>query len=174
MVARQLVCGFAWACVGLVTWGAALADAQPFERSPFESVSGWQINVYRATGTQAFLRCSAERRYAEQFALTIARNRTGFVLGFTSSRWAFDDGSSHPAVLRVDDGEAIQAAMRIRLLPSGPIGFCDVEPESAVLSQVVDGRGLVVQAGDVEIELDLEGAADAVDSVVRCFQSHSP
>ena len=187
MVTRDLTRrGTAWATAALVICGTAVAvppgaspdvhhglpTAQRFERTPYDTLPGWDINVYRAGDTQAFLRCSAEKRYGAQSALTVARSRAGYVLGFTSTRWPFDDGSSHESTLQVDDGELVLATMRARLLPSGPIGFVDVEPGHPLLSQLTRGRSLAVQAVEVAIAFDLDGADGAVAAIDRCFQEH--
>jgi hypothetical protein len=160
--------------VAIALAGAVGADAQPFARTEYEAFPGWVINIYRSGETQAFLRCSAEERYGEQSALTIARSQAGYVVGFTSSRWTFEDGARHPATLRVDAGDPVTTSMRGRLLPSGPRGFTDFQPGDSVLTELPAGRRLAVRAVDVTLEYALEGVERAMASVERCFAEHAP
>ena len=65
-----------------------IAHAQmPFERIPYSEMGGWTVTEYKDNNSKAFLRCSLERHYGNDHNLTVARNLTGFVLGFTSKEW---------------------------------------------------------------------------------------
>jgi len=146
-------------------------NAQPPERTPYSAPPNWTVTTYRAADTQAFLRCSAERHYDGGLALTVAKNNMGtFVLGFTSSDWAYEDRSTHPVVIKIDSNEEISFSGRVRRLGSGPIVFVDLEPTSSVIPAISAGRVLQVSSAETSVEFQLTGSAAAVASLEQCHR----
>ena len=150
------------------------SNAQAPERTPYSAPLDWTVTTYRAAGTKAFLRCSAERHYDNGLALTVAKNNTGmFVLGFTSSEWAYEDGSTHVISIRIDSGDEMALPGRVRLLPSGPIVFVDLEPTSSVVPAISAGMVLHVSSTETALEFGLAGSAAAISSVDQCHRDGS-
>jgi hypothetical protein len=144
------------------------SNAQAPARTPYAAPGDWTVTTYRAGDTGAFLRCSAERHYEAQ-ALTVAKNAAGkFVLGFTSNEWTFEDRSTHPISVRIDSGEEVMLSGRVRLLPSGPIVFVDIEMDSAVIAEISAGSSLQVISGETSLVMDLAGSAAAIASTNQC------
>jgi len=149
-------------------------NAQAPARTPYSAPGNWTVTTYRAGDSGAFLRCSAERHYGGGFALTIARNAAGkFVLGFTSDDWTYEDRSTHPVSVRIDSGEETLLPGRVRLLPSGPIVFVDIETDSSVITEISAGNILHVHSAETALEFELAGSAAAVESTNRCYQDAS-
>jgi len=144
------------------------SNAQAPARTPYSAPGDWTVTTYRAGDTGAFLRCSAERHYEAQ-ALTVAKNAAGkFVLGFTSNEWTFEDRSTHPITVRVDSGDEVALSGRVRILPSGPIVFVDIEEGSGVIAKLSAGYSLHINAGEVSLTMDLAGSAAAIASTNQC------
>jgi hypothetical protein len=144
------------------------SNAQAPARTPYAAPGDWTVTTYRAGDTGAFLRCSAERHYEAQ-ALTVAKNAAGkFVLGFTSKEWTFEDRSTHPISVRVDSGAEVMLSGRVRLLPSGPIVFVDIEMDSAVIAEISAGNSLQVSSEETSLAMDLAGSAAAIASTNQC------
>ena len=149
------------------------SNAQAPARTPYSTPGDWSVTTYRAGDTGAFLRCSAERHYAEQ-ALTVAKNAAGkFVPGFTSEEWTFEDRSTHPISVRVDSGEEGTLSGRVRLLPSGPIVFVDIDMGSSIIAEISAGHSLHISSGETALVMDLAGSAAAVASTNQCHQDAS-
>jgi hypothetical protein len=150
-----------------------MAFAQAPARTPYSTPGNWTVTIYRAGDTGAFLRCSAERHYADQ-ALTIAKNAAGkFVLGFTSKEWAFEDRSTHPISVRVDSLEEVTLSGRVRILPSGPIVFVDIDMDSTIIAEISAGNALYVSSGETALVMDLAGSAAAIAGTNQCHQDAS-
>ena len=143
-------------------------NAQAPARTPYAAPGDWTVTTYRAGDSGAFLRCSAERHYEAQ-ALTVARNAAGkFVLGFTSNEWTFEDRSTHPISIRVDSGEEVTLSGRVRLLPSGPIVFVDVDMGSSVIAEISAGNTLHISSAETSLTMDLAGSRTAIASTNQC------
>jgi len=151
-----------------INWpGGALA--QSFERIPYSAPQDWTVTTYRSIDSGAFLRCSAERHYENGETLTVARNAAGkFVLGFTSGSWTFEDQDATEVSVQVDDNEALSTSGRGRRLPTGPMLFVDVDPESTVIDELSAGNQLRVTSGNTTLTMSLRGAAAAVAGVIQC------
>jgi len=144
------------------------SNAQAPARTPYSAPGDWTVTTYRAGDTGAFLRCSAERHYEAQ-ALTVAKNAAGkFVLGFTSNEWTFEDRSIHPISVRVDSGDEVALSGRVRILPSGPIVFVDIEEDSGVIASLSAGNALHVSSGETSLVMNLAGSAAAIASTNQC------
>ena len=153
---------------------SASGAAQNFERTPYWAPENWTVTTYRAGDSREFLRCSAERHYGDGLALTIAKASAGnIVLGFTSPRWPYEDRSIHDIELRIDTGERMSFSGRVRVLPSGPIVFVDLEPTSHVIPAISTGRQLNVSSPEIALAIDLTGSAAAVASVDQCHRDGS-
>jgi len=161
----------------IVTVAALLcipANAQAPERTPYSAPPDWTVTTYRAADTKVFLRCSAERHYDDGLTLTIAKTNAGkFVLGFTSSDWTYEDRSTQPVSIQIDSGEETSLSGRVRLLPSGPIVFVDIEADSTVISAISAGNVLFVNSGETSLDFDLSGSAVAVSSTEQCHRDGS-
>ena len=150
---------------------AVPSNAQAPARTPYSAPPGWSVTTYRAAETQAFLRCSAERHYNDGMTLTIAKTNTGkFVLGFTSPAWTYEDRSTHVVSIRVDSGEEMSLPGRVRLLPSGPIVFVDMEADSSVIPAISAGKVLYVNSAETALEFALTGSAVAVSNTAQCHR----
>jgi hypothetical protein len=143
--------------------------AQAPERTPYSAPDNWTVTTYRASGTKAFLRCSAERHYGDGLTLTIAKNVAGkFVLGFTSSDWKYEDRSTPTVSIQIDAGESVSLPGRVRLLPTGPIVFVDIEENSSIVTSMSLGSALHVRTAETSLEFSLAGAEAAVSGVNQC------
>lgn len=148
---------------------SAAAWPQGFERTPFAAPDDWTVTTYRAADTKSFLRCSAERHYDDGPALTVARTADGkYVLGVTSALWQFEDRSTHEFEVTVDAGDANMVTGRVRLLPSGPMIFVDVDLGSSLIAEISAGNTLTVSSGEVSIDMNLKGSAAALSSLEAC------
>ena len=153
---------------------AAPGNTQAPERTPYSAPAGWTVTTYRAANSRAFLRCSAERHYDDGSALTIAKNNAAnIVLGFTSTEWPFEDGSTQTVLLRIDSGEERRLPGRVRILPSGPIVFVDLVSTSAMVPAIRKGTTLQVSSGGTTLTFGLTGSAAAIASVDRCHRDGS-
>ncbi len=147
-----------------------IAEAQQsLERTRYSTLVDWTVTTYRSDA-QAFLRCSAERHYDNGLALTVSRNTSGYVLGFTSSDWPYEDRSTHSVSVGVDSGASQAFAGRVRLLTSGPIVFVDLEADSPIIPAIAKGRMLQVESPETNLDFDLTGSAAAVSSLLSCHR----
>jgi hypothetical protein len=148
---------------------SASGIAQNVERIPYWAPQNWTVTTYRSEDSKEFLRCSAERHYDNGTALTVAKNNAGnIVLGFTSSNWTYEDRSTHDISIRIDSGEQMSFPGRVRVLPSGPIVFVDLEYTNPVVPTLSTGRMLNVSSPETTLEFELTGSASAVASVDQC------
>ena len=149
------------------------ADAQNINRTIFKEWPGWTITTYRTADTQAFLRCSAEKHYANGTALTIARTAPRYVLGFTSAAWPYEDRTTPPISVHIDSGEQVSATGRVRLLGSGPMLFMDLELGNPVISAIPDGKILHVHSEQTSIDFDLIGSKPVIAGLEECRKADS-
>ena len=145
------------------------AIAQSFERIPYSAPPDWTVTTYRSSDSGAFLRCSAERHYDDGNTLTVAKNAAGkFVLGFTSDAWEFEDRATPGVNLQVDAGQSYSMPGRVRLLPSGPMLFVDIDPATTIIDELSKGGRVHVSSGGNSLTLNLRGSAAAMASANQC------
>jgi hypothetical protein len=82
--------------------------------------------------------------------------------------WAFEDRSAHDFEVTVDAGDTLTLPGRVRVLPSGPMIFIDVEEGSNLIAKLSSGNTLAVRSGDVVIDMNLAGSAAALASLDAC------
>lgn len=148
---------------------AADTIAQSFERIPYSAPQDWSVTTYRSSDSGAFLRCSAERHYADGNTLTVAKNAEGkFVLGFTSAAWTFEDSAMPEVSTQVDTYQPMSTTGRARILPLGPMLFVDVDPSTTIIDELSKGSRVIVSSGETSLTLDLVGSAAAIASTNQC------